>query len=150
MRQDIQLLNIISKLLLLALLCIIVWQQYVTFKKYESNFENPIQFIKQNYGNDYISQYANRYVEIKKMFASPVRLSYIGEENEDFATGATQYFLTQYFLAPNLVLKKNLIQDTILFNLYNSKKIDLASNYYINNGWHIVKDFNNGLIILAK
>ncbi len=150
MKQKAELIKIINILLLSALLCFFVWQLYITFIKYEDKFESPLKVTEQDYGNDFISQYGNRYEEIKNLFTKPVTMTYIGEPNEDFATGCTHYFLTQYFLSPNLILRNNAVRDTIIYNLYNSKKFDPASNYHLNNGWHIVKDFNNGLIVLAK
>ena len=147
-----QLFKITLKILFLLLLCIIVWQQWATFLKYESKFENPVKFIKENYGNDFISQYGNRFEEIKKMFPQPSRLNYFGEANEDISTGYLHYFLTQYYLSPNLIFRNNdnRAYDTVIYNLYSSKQINPAGNFHLNHGWHVVKDFKNGLIVLAK
>lgn len=150
MKLKVQIITIVNKILLLILLCIIVGQLYITFIKYEEKFENPVKVTKQDYGNDYISQYENRYEEVRKMFTKPTRITYIGESNEDFSTGAAQYVLTQYYLSPNLILRNNEVRDTIIYNLYYTKKIEPVTNFHLNNGWHIVKDFNNGLILLAK
>ena len=164
-----------KKWLVVPLLFIIVWQQYITFSNHEKEFINPIHFIKENYGNDFITQYGNRYEEVKKIFTKPVHLTYIGEANEDYNTGVMHYYLTQYYLAPNIVLskedyntdivhyyhtqhdlasgvipRKNIVCDTILYNLYSSIHINQESNFYLKNGWHLVKDFNNGLIVLVK
>lgn len=142
--------NIFNTILLIALLCVIVGQLYITFIKYEEKFENPIKVTKQDYGNDFISQYGNRYDEMKKMLNKPVRMTYVGEPNEDFSSGCLHYFLTQYYLSPNLILRNNVVRDTIIYNLYVSKQMDPATNFHLNNGWHVIKDFNNGLILLAK
>jgi len=142
--------NIVNKILVLGLMCIILGQMYITFLKYEEKFENPIQFIKQNYGNDYITQYGKRYDEIKKLFTKPVHITYIGEANEDYTTGAMHYALTRYYLTPNLISINGAVCDTILYNLYSSVHINPQTNFHLNNGWHLVKDFNNGLIVLAK
>lgn len=164
-----------KKWLVLPLLFIMAWQQSITFSIHEKEFLNPIKFIKENYGNDYISQYGNRYEEIKKIFTKPTRMTYIGEANEDYNTGVMHYYLTQYYLTPHNILskedyntdithyyrtqnsltsgniqKKDIIRDTILYNLYLSIHINPESNFYLKNGWHLVKDFNNGLIVLAK
>ncbi|MES2287030.1 MAG: hypothetical protein V4547_15165 [Bacteroidota bacterium] len=142
--------KIANNILLIALLCFFVWQLYASFIKYEDKFENPVIVTKQDYGNDFITQYGNRFVEIKKLFPKPTNLTYIGENNEDFASGALHYILTQYYLSPNLILRNQIVRDTIIYNLYNSKQITPSTNFHLKNGWHIVKDFNNGLIVLAK
>ncbi|MES2394536.1 MAG: hypothetical protein V4549_00950 [Bacteroidota bacterium] len=145
-----QIIYIFNNIFLVVLLGIFVWQLYTTFIKYEEKFESPIKFTKQNYGNDYITLYGKRFEEIKKMFPKPAQLSYVGEANEDFGFATTHYVLTQYYLAPNLIFKNNGVHDTIIYNLYNSKQIDPTTNFHLNNGWRVLKDFNNGLIILAK
>lgn len=142
--------NIANNILLLALLCVITGQLYVTFVQYEDKFIHPVNYTKQNYGNDFITQYAKRYTEVKKMFTKSSILSYIGEENENFAGGFFHYVLTQYNLAPSLIYKDNTIHDTIIYNLYNSKQINPSTNFHLNHGWQVLKDFNNGIIILAK
>jgi hypothetical protein len=150
MKLKSQIINILNSILLGGLLCVFIWQLYITFIKYEKKFENPIKITKQDYGNDFISQYGNRYEEIKKILNKPVRITYIGEQNEDKSSFYLNYFLTQYYLLPNLILKNTVVRDTVLYNLYNTIKIDPATNFHLNNGWHIIKDFNNGLILLAK
>ncbi len=150
MKLKTTILNSINKILLIGLLFILVGQLYITFIKYEDKFESPLKVIKESYGNDYITQYGKRYEEIKKMFPKSTNLTYIGENNEDFASGALNYILTQYYLSPNLILRNQVGRDTIIYNLYNSKQITPSTNFHLKNGWHIVTDFNNGLIILAK
>lgn len=142
--------TILKKWLVVPLLFIMGWQQWTTFLNHEKKFLDPIHFIKENYGNDFITQYGNRFEEIKTTFPKPVHLTYIGEANEDFNTGVMHYYLTQYYLTPNILIKNNLDRDTILYNLYSSIHFNPETNFHLNNGWHIVKDFNNGLIILAK
>lgn len=150
MKQDPQVFSIINKILLAVVLCVMAGQQYITFLKHEEKFESPVKFIMQNCGNDYISQYSSRFEEIKKMFPQPAHLSYIGEVGEDFATGWYHYVLTQYYLSPNLVFKEVNKPDTIIYNLYNTRQMDPVTNFHLSHGWHVIKDFNNGLIILAK
>lgn len=150
MKHKAIIITIINKILLLVLVSILVIQLYTTFINYEEKFENPVKVTKQDFGNDFITQYGKRFEEIKKMFPKPVHITYIGEANEDFAFGATHYVLTQYYLAPNLILRNNVVRDTIIYNLYNSKQIDPTTNFHLNNGWHVLKDFNNGLILLSK
>ena len=145
-----QIIKIVRNALCVVLLYIMVWQQWSTFLKYEKQFLNPIQFVNQNYGNDYISQYGKRFEEIRKLFTTPAHLCYIGEPNEEFAFWSANYSLTQYYLSPNVLIKDTINCDTILYNLNRSIHIDPATNFHLNNGWHIVKDFNNGLIVLAK
>lgn len=150
MKPSKRVINIVNIILLFTLLSILVGQLFITFIKHEEKFENPIQFINQNYGNDYISLYENRFEDIKTMFPKPTHLTYVGETNESFEIGTFHYVLTQYFLSPNLIFRDNSIGDTIIYNLYSSKQINPVTNFHLNNGWHVVKDFNNGLIILAK
>ncbi len=139
-----------KKWLCLPLLFIMAWQQWTTFQKYQEKFLHPIQFTKQNYGIDAVTLYGKRFVEIKKLFTNPTRMNYVGEANEEFAFFEGNFALTQYYLAPNLILRNDVVCDTVLYNLYNSIHIDPATNIHLNNGWHIIKDFNNGLIVLAK
>ena len=134
----------------MPVLFLMVLQQGITFFKYENKFLHPIRFIKENYGKDYITQYGKRYEELKEILIKPVHLTYIGEPNEEFNTGVMHYYLTQYFLTPNIILKDDVARDTILYNLYSSIHINSETNFYLNNGWHIIRDFNNGLIVLAK
>ena len=145
-----EILKFAKKWLCVPLIIIMAWQQWLTFLNHEKQFVNPIHFIKENYGNDYITQYGKRYEEIKKIFSKPVHLSYFGEADEDYYNSAMHYALTRYYLTPNLISRNNLVCDTIIYNLYSSIHINPQSNFHLNNGWHIVKDFNNGLIILAK
>lgn len=150
MKLKAQFYIILNKILLLVLLFIIIGQLFITFSKYEEKFIKPIAFTEQNYGNDFITQYGKRYNEVKKMFTKSSVLSYVGEENENFAGGFFHYVLTQYNLAPSLIFKENTIHDTIIYNLYNSRQINSSTNYHLKNGWQVLKDFNNGIIILAK
>lgn len=139
-----------DKILLLALIGVIVIQLYKTLENHKDNFENPTHYFQQNYGNDFVSQYGQRFTELKEMFPKLTILTYVSEPNEDFSSKWTNYFLTQYYLAPNLVERKGEPHDTILYNLYNSRQIDPTTNIHLNSGWHVVKDFNNGLILLAR
>ncbi|MES2593566.1 MAG: hypothetical protein V4608_16905 [Bacteroidota bacterium] len=150
MKQNNKIATIFQNFLLLALSGIIIGQLYNTFIKYEGKFENPVQTIKQDYGNDFITQYGKRYEEIKKTFPSNNHFSYVGEANENFAPGYFNYVLTQYYLSPNLIFINDTIHDTIIYNLYNSKQIEHSTNLHLNNGWHVIKNYNNGLIVLAK
>lgn len=143
-------LTILDKILLLVLLGVIVIQLYKTFQNHTSRFENPSLYFEQHYGNDFVTQYGHRFTELKTMFSDVTILTYVTEPNEDFASKWTNYFQTQYHLAPHLVEREGEPHDTILYNLYISKQIDPATNVHLNSGWHIVKDFNNGLILLAK
>ena len=140
----------IRLVLFLALLLVLAWQQWVTFQEHEENFEHPLTFFSEHHSKDLITNYEYRYSELKSFFTKPIHISYIGETNESFATGAFNYVMSQYYLSPNILYKSEPVGDTILYNLYDSKQLTTASNYYLNNGWHIVKDFNNGLILLSK
>lgn len=143
-------LQTIDTVLLLGVVAIIVFQLYTTFESKQSIIENPKTYIEANYKKDFISSYGERFTEIKNAFEKPIKMGYVGEENEDQTIFWTNYFLTQYYLAPHLIVKNNKTCDTILYNIYSTKQINPTTNFHLNNGWHIVKDFNNGLIVLAK
>ncbi|MES2591415.1 MAG: hypothetical protein V4608_05990 [Bacteroidota bacterium] len=140
----------VRKILFVFLLCILVWQQWSTFSAHQDQFLAPVEFTRNNYGNDYISQYGKRFEEARNFFTKPTILQYVGEANEDPSSGTFHYYLAQYYLAPNIVLNRNTVCDAIIYNLYNSKQVDIATNFHLNNGWHIAKNFNNGIIILSK
>lgn len=143
-------LQTIDTVLLLGVVAIIVFQLYTTFESKQSIIENPKKYIEANYKKDFISSYGERFTDIKNAFEKPIKMGYVGEENEDQTIFWTNYFLTQYYLAPHLIVKNNKTCDTILYNIYSTKQINPTTNFHLNNGWHIVKDFNNGLIVLAK
>lgn len=154
----------------LLLLIIMGWQQLETFTEFQDKFSDPIHYTKQVYGKDNITAYGERFEEAKQLFHTPVTLSYVGEPVvPNNGTREMHYALTQYYLAPNVLLRNatardkvvfnngaspptlsERVCDTVLYNLYASGHIDPAANYHLNNGWHIVKDFNNGIIVLAK
>lgn len=142
--------KIVKKWLVVPLLIIMGWQQWSTFLNHEKKFLNPVLYVKENYGNDYITRYGKRYDEIKNIFTTATHITYVGEANEEYNTGAMHYYLTQYFLTPNVLLQDNINRDTILYNLYWSAHINPETNFHLNNGWHVVRDFNNGLILLSK
>ena len=145
-----QIFRVARKGLCILLLCIMSWQQWKTFSGYQERFLNPVQFAKQYYGSDAISQNKNRYLEVKKLFTKPTRLNYVSEANESYGIFEGYFAISQYYLAPNLILRNNVVCDTILYNLYSTIHIDPATNVHLQNGWHVVKDFNNGLIVIAK
>lgn len=152
----------VKKTICILLLFLMGWQQWTTFLSYQEKFLNPIKYTRENYGKDGISMGESRFNETRKMFVRPVHLTYFGEANEDLGMGAGYFALTQYYLAPNLiyspryylnpnlVLRSDISQDTLLYNLYATLNINLETNFHLNNGWHVMKDFNNGLILLAK
>lgn len=140
----------IDNILLLGLLIVITYQLYLMFLSHEHQFTNPRQYINDTYQKDYITLYGTRFKETKTFFHNASVMGYIGETNESFFDKAYNFVMTQYYIAPNLVIRQNTNSDTILYNLYNTKNIDITTNYHLNNGWHIVKDFDNGLILIAK
>lgn len=139
-----------DRILLFALLLLMGAQLYSVYSSHEKKFENPVQFVKKNYKQDYITQYASRFEGIRKELPTTTTLSYVGEANESFSMHYFNYVMTQYYLSPNLIFKNNVNHDTIIYNLYSTKQIDANTNFHLNNGWHILKDFNNGLILLSK
>ncbi|MFY9308872.1 MAG: hypothetical protein WAQ28_07465 [Bacteroidia bacterium] len=174
-----QLLKDLRALACLLLLMIIGWQQWTTYtgdpgqsdsKGYHSQFLNPIQYTEQVYKKDDITAYAGRFEEVKQIFKTPTTLSYVGEAVvPNNGTREMHYALTQYYMAPHVLLRNetardrvvfnngaspptlsNRVCDTVLYNLYTSRHIDPSSNYHLNNGWKVIKDFDNGIIVLAR
>lgn len=141
-----------KKWLILPVLGLMLWQQKTTFKVYEMAFSDPVNYIKNTFGTDMISQYSNRYTDIRKTLSTPFHASYIGEtkaEEDNENPLIMHYYITQYNVAPVVLTNSGTIKDTILYNLYSSGRID-PNNYYLKNGWHIVNDYGNGVILLAK
>ncbi len=154
----------------LLLLIIMGRQQLITFAEYKDKFSDPVQFTEQTYGKDDITAYGIRLAEVKSFLKKPTTLSYVGEPVvPNNGTREMHYALTQYSLAPNVLLRNasardhvtfnngaspptlsDRVCDTVLYNLYSSGHIDPATNYHLNNGWHIAKDFNNGIIVLTR
>lgn len=151
MKKNIKKVNFFIRVgMIYILLCVFIFQLFWVFKNYETKFQKPIGFIQNNYSADFITQYRFKFEEIKKDYCGVTKFSYLSEEQENFSIGWTHYFLTQYYMAPNLTAHTKMPNDTLLYNLYNTKHLEPTRNYYLNNGWHIVKDYNNGLIVLAK
>lgn len=146
------------------------WQQWATFQKHQDRFLNPIEFTKKYFASDDVTVYGKKFEEVKKLFKKPTRLTYVSEAIAlNNGTREMHFALTQNYLSPNLLFRNNatpdsiiydnyaspiiaspFICDTIVYNLYATIHLNPATNYHLNNGWHIVKDFNNGIIILAK
>ncbi len=169
--------NTIAKLLkdiqswaCLLLLIIIGKQQLFTFTESQDKFSNLIHYTEQVYGKDDITAYGSRFEDVKQLFKTPITLSYVGEPVvPNNGTREMHYALTQYYMAPNVLLRNETARDrvvfnngaspptlsekvcdTVLYNLYTTGHLDPANNYHVNNGWHIIRDFNNGITVLAK
>jgi hypothetical protein len=101
--------NILDTVFLIGVVGVIAAQLYFTFLSHKAEFENPKATLEQYYGKDFITQYAGRLTGLKQFFSNPnhpARLTYFSEANEGFAPHFTHYILTQYYLAPNLVLNQ--------------------------------------------
>lgn len=165
-----QLLKDIRTWACLLLLIIMGKQQLNTFADSQDKFSAPLQYTQQVYMKDDITAYGSRFEEVKQFFKKPITLSYVGEPVvPNNGTREMHYALTQYYMAPHVLLRNETARDrvlynngasppvlservcdTVLYNLYTTGHIDPVSNYHINHGWHIVKDFNNGIIVLAR
>lgn len=160
----------IHKWLCFILLFIMGWQQFDTLSSYEEKFFNPVKFSKETYGNDFITLYGEKFTGLSKMLDASTKLCYVGEPVvPNNGTREMHYALSQYYLAPN-VLVRNLTArdsvifnngasppvlsqiacDTVLYNLYTSGSINPATNHHLKNGWQVKKNFDNGLILLVK
>jgi hypothetical protein len=128
---------------------LIVWQLWSILLKWDFAFSDPGSYSKQNKGNDYVTKYGERFKEVKSFFSKPSRVGYCSELNQDKPTFYMHYTLTQYYLAPNIITT-NINEDTILYNLYETFQLNESTNFHLNNGWRVIKNFNNGFIILAK
>jgi hypothetical protein len=136
---------------LTLLIFALIWQQWNTFLKYKEAFHNPIAYTAKYYEKDYMTAaLATKYEGLRQMFPHTSHICYIGEPGDDFPTWSANYSFTQYFASPSVYIKDRIDCDTILYNLHWTIHINAKNNYHLNNGWHIVKDFNNGLIVLAK
>jgi len=140
----------IKKFAILPLLCLMIWQQWESFLVHEEKIVKPTAYIQKYYDNDYTSVYGRRYEELKKYINKPCHITYFGDTNLNTSTILMHYYQTQYFLSPNIILNDSLARDTILYNMYFTLHIDLENNFYLKNGWKLIKDFNNGLILIAK
>ena len=139
----------INFLLLIALIAVFVTQQYITFLKYEDKFVSPVAYTKQTFKTDFISQYENRTVGVSQFLTTQSHLGYCSEPNQDMPNYYLHYVLSQYYLTPHLI-SKSTNSDTILYNLPNSQQLNSSTNVHLNSGWHIIKNFNNGYILIAK
>jgi hypothetical protein len=114
-----------------------------------TDFSDPVKYIHQYKDQDFITKYGERFSEIKSFFSHPARIGYCSEPGQDKPSYYLHYTLTQYYLAPNIIDTRTDL-DTILYNLYESGQLDESTNFHLKNGWHILKKFNNGFIILTK
>lgn len=134
----------------LAVLSIgLLWQIWSTFDTqkplladFKANFISP-------YGNDFISTY-NKKFDIVRPYLKPNSLiGYFSEPGENYVYWGMHMCLTQYNVAPAAILDKQ-ERDTILYNLYNTQHINPATDRHLQRGWKVLKDFDNGLILLVK
>jgi hypothetical protein len=123
-------------------------QQWSTFEKYSLQFETPLSYTQQTFGKDFITLYGKRFTEVKQFLNETNKIGYYSENNQNMPTFYLHYVLSQYYLTPTL-LEKNENTDTILYNLYDSYRID-PENYHLKNGWQVIKDFNNGFILISR
>lgn len=160
----------IQLFLILPLLGIIGWQQWLVFSKFQDSFLNFEGYLHKVQPIDDIAGYKTKLAEVRKMFSGRSKLTYASETiHPNEATREMHFALTQYELAPNLLFRNALtpdnlessigaapptytstVYDTVIYNLYCSFMLNPQNNYYLNNGYHVVKDFGNGIIILAK
>lgn len=125
-------------------------QLWLTKESYTACLQAPKPCLVDPWGVDFISTYGKRYTEINQFLTKPTQMGYYGEPGEIFmGMGANNFVLSQYFMAPH-ALKYQEQSDTILYNLYGSQNPALINPQLLQQGWHILKDFNNGLILLSK
>lgn len=127
----------------------IIVQQCLTFNMHADKFADVKGYTDIHWGNDFITVYQKRFLEVKSFFLKPAHMGYCSEPGQTKPTFYLHYVLTQYNLAPNIVVEDT-NTDTILYNLYETIHIDPANNFHLRNGWHVIRDFNNGFILLAK
>lgn len=160
----------IKKLAYITLLLIIGWQQWITFSAHKDKFLNPIEYVKEKYGNDEITGYEKRVEGLKQILPKQGRFTYASEQHiPNAGTRDFHFALTQYYLAPRVFFRNNLVPetisydygsapivtsqivcDTVLYNLFMSINPNPETDYYLKNGWHEIRNFNNGIVILAK
>jgi hypothetical protein len=140
--------NICINIILCGFLIFVGLQQWSTFEKYSLQFEAPLSYSEQTLGKDFITIYGQRFTEVKQFLNKANKIGYYSENNQNMPTYYLHYVLSQYYLTPTL-LGKNENKDTILYNLYDSYRID-PENYHLKNGWQVIKDFNNGFILISR
>lgn len=170
MSSNLKLIKDVAKVLCVALLLVMGWQQLITFSAYKEKFASPLEFTEKSLGKDDISQYETRVAELKKMFPGESNLSYVGEPIvPNNGTRELHFALTQYYMAPTLLFRNKealdstlfnngaspipvspIVCDTVIYNLYSSWNINAQTNYHLNNGWHVLSDLKNGITVLAK
>lgn len=125
-------------------------QLWLTKQSYTACLQTPKACLFDPWGADFISTYGNRYIEINQYLTKPTQMGYYGEPGEIFmGMGANNFVLSQYFMAPH-ALEYQKTSDTILYNLYGSQNPALIDPQLLQQGWHVLKNFNNGLILLSK
>lgn len=143
----------IDMVFLTVILLFFTYQLYHIFLPYEDIFSHPYEYYKQVFGKDVISIAGTRFEEARKQIPTDGTIMCVGEDNEDYYDGVFNYIMMQYYLSPNLIVRTsdNVPDATyILYNLYNTQKFDVNRNSYLQRGWHVEKDFNNGLVLLAR
>lgn len=137
----------IGTLIIFSLGCL--YQIYITFNErvpalrdFRANFISP-------YGHDFISEYNTHYDSVHQYLLPNSKIGYYSEPGENYVYWGMHMCLTQYNIAPAIIMDKQ-DRDTILYNLYNTKKIDTLNDSHIKAGWKVWKDFGNGLILLKK
>jgi hypothetical protein len=147
--NKLQIKKICINIILCCFLVFVGLQQWNTFEKYSTQFGTPVDYTNQTFGQDFITNYGNRFTELKEYLKGTQGIGYCSENNQNIPTYYLHYVLSQYYLTPT-ILSKNPDSDTLLYNLYESYKLNPSENYHLKNGWRIIKDFNNGFILISK
>jgi hypothetical protein len=136
--------KIISKQLVKSLTffgLIIIFSLYYNFRDIKKEIKN---FVKSK-GTDEITIYEERFSGLLELLPKQGVVGYISDKFDDPNLDAKAFFLTQYALAPTIVVREK-IRPMVVGNFENS---EIRTEEYEKNGLSLYKDFNNGVMLFV-
>ena len=136
--------KIISKQLVKSLMffgLIIIFSLYYNFRDIKKEIKN---FVKSK-GTDAITIYEERFSGLLELLPKQGVVGYISDKFDDPNLDAKAFFLTQYALAPTIVVREK-IRPMVVGNFENS---EIRTEEYEKNGLSLYKDFNNGVMLFV-
>jgi hypothetical protein len=98
--------------------------------------------------SSFISDYQKRYAGLDSILKPNGRYMY-KSDSVNFPLYANNYIISQYTLAP-AVLLENKLTDTLIFNLYASMNIQSAGAQYLAQGYTVFYQNSFGVFLLHK
>ena len=130
-------------------ICGLAYQVYLNLKEQLPNITHPQTSYFDPIGNDFISNYNKKFEAMRPYLRPNSVMGYFSEPGESYVYWGMHICLTEYNIAPAAIIDKKDC-DTILYNLYNTQHITTATDRHLQRGWKVLKDFNNGLILLIR